>query len=114
MPTPGKLELVLKINEFPKDVATVQNGWREFKIESNGFLFSISVRPGIFKFLEEAQAKYPHWVAAIKGQLGPLSGTTFTILQPTIQVFEHKPKEPKATGSTSAPETNPQAPIETP
>ena len=95
MPISGKLELVLKISEFPTEVATVQNGWKEFKIESGGRFFMITVRPAMFKKLEDAKANYPEWVAAIGGQLGPLNGDTFTVIQPNIQVFEKKPKEPK-------------------
>lgn len=30
MPTTGKLELTIKINEFPESVRTVENGWKEF------------------------------------------------------------------------------------
>jgi hypothetical protein len=73
----------------------VTNGWKEFKIENGGRFFTITVRPAIFRRLEEARDKYPEWVAAIGGQLGPLNGDTFTLLQPTITVFERKPKEPK-------------------
>ena len=104
MPIPGKIELVIKINEFPSDVAIVTNGWKEFKVENGGRLFSITVRPAIFKKLEEAKAKYPMWVAAIGGQLGPLNGDTFTLLQPIITVFERKPKEPVQAAPT--PNTN--------
>jgi hypothetical protein len=95
MAIPGKIELVIKINEFPNNVAIVTNGWKEFKIENGGRFFSITVRPAIFKKLEEARDKYPLWVAAIGGQLGPLNGDTFTLLQPVINVFERKPREPK-------------------
>lgn len=30
MPTSGKLELTIKINEMPTDIRTVENGWKEF------------------------------------------------------------------------------------
>jgi hypothetical protein len=30
MPSPGKLELTIKINEMPADVETVENGWKQF------------------------------------------------------------------------------------
>ena len=95
MPIPGKVELVIKINEFPTEVAIVTNGWKEFKVENGGRFFSITVRPAMFKKLEEAKAKYPEWVAVLGGQLGPLNGDTFILIQPTITVFERKPKEPK-------------------
>ena len=98
MATPGKVELVIKINEFPAEVAIVTNGWKEFEVESDGRFYLITVRPAIFRKLEEARDKYPLWVAAIGGQLGPLNGDTFTLIQPTINTFERKPKEPKPEG----------------
>jgi len=33
MPTPGKMELTIKINEFPADVKTVENGWKQFELD---------------------------------------------------------------------------------
>lgn len=95
MPTQAKVEIVIKLSEYPADVATVQNGWKEFKVENGGRFFVITVKPSVFKKLDEAKANYPEWVAAIAGQLGPLNGDTFTVLQPNIQVFEKKAKEPK-------------------
>ena len=109
MPIPGKIELVIKINVFPPDVAIVTNGWKEFKVENGGRLFSITVRPAVFKKLEEAKAKYPEWVAAISGQLGPLNDNTFTLLQPNITVFERKPKEPKPEEAKSTESEPPKA-----
>jgi hypothetical protein len=109
MPVPGKIELVLKINEFPKDVEIVTNGWKHFKIAlSDGRFFSVTVRPAVFKKLEEARDKYPAWVAAIKGQIGSLEDDTFTLLQPAVSVFEYKPREAKPEETSSeAPKPNP-------
>lgn len=107
MATPGKVELVIKISEYPAEVATVQNGWKEFQIENGGRLFVITVPPRVFKKLDEARANYPEWVAAIAGQLGPQKGETFTVLQPNIQVFEKKPKEPKPAATQDSPEKKP-------
>lgn len=105
MATQGKVELIIKISEYPAEVATVQNGWKEFKIESGGRFFLITVKPGVFKKIEDAKANYPEWVAAIGGQLGPQNGETFTVLNPNIQVFEKKPKEPKP-GATQTADPN--------
>jgi hypothetical protein len=80
MPTPGKLELTIKINEMPADVETVENGWKEFDLDCDGQLAAIAKR------CCEAQ---------IAGKMGePLHGG-FVLDQPNIQVFERKPKEPK-------------------
>jgi hypothetical protein len=95
MPIPGKLEITLKINEFPADVETVENNWKHFEVDCNGRLISITVKPKLFKKLEQAQENYPQWVAAISGQMGELTPTGFILEQPSIQVFEKKAKPPK-------------------
>ncbi len=101
MPTLGKMELTIKINEFPTDVKTVENGWKQFFLECDGQLVSITVKPKVFKKLEQAQENYPMWVAAIAGKMGePIEGG-FVLDQPNIQTFERKPKEPKE-AATSA------------
>jgi hypothetical protein len=95
MPTLGKMELTIKINEFPADVKTVENGWKEFELDCEGQLVKIIVKPKVFKKLEQAQADYPMWVAAIAGKMGKQFDGGFVLDQPSIQVFERKPKEPK-------------------
>lgn len=95
MPTPGKMELTIKITQFPVDVKTVANGWKQFNVEADGQIVAIIVKPKVFKKLEEAQANYPQWVAAISGQIGEKTDLGFILKQPNIQVFERKPKEPK-------------------
>ncbi|MDY7015039.1 MAG: hypothetical protein SVX43_15875 [Cyanobacteriota bacterium] len=67
MPIPGKLEIVLKINEFPVDIETVENNWKHFEVDCNGRIISITIKPKIFKKLEQARENYPQWGAAISG-----------------------------------------------
>ena len=95
MTTSGKLEITIKISEFPADVKTVENGWKSFEIDCDGRLVSVTVKPKVFKKLEQAQAEYPMWVAAIAGKMGETSENGFVLLEPNIQVFEKKAKEPK-------------------
>ena len=95
MTTSGKLEITIKISEFPADVKTVENGWKSFEIDCDGRLVSVTVKPKVFKKLEQAQADYPMWVAAIAGKMGETSENGFVLVEPNIQVFEKKPKEPK-------------------
>ncbi|MEW5858048.1 MAG: fertility inhibition FinO-like protein [Cyanobacteriota bacterium] len=97
MATQGKLELTIKISEFPSDVKTVENGWRSFEIDCDGQVVTVTVKPKMFKKIEEAQANYPMWVAAIAGKMGEPSDRGFVLNEPAIQVFEKKPKEPKLT-----------------
>lgn len=105
MPTPGKLELTIKINSFPADVKTVDNGWKQFDIDTGSQLVTLTVKPKVFKKLEQAQENYPQWVAAIAGQMGEKTDRGFVLKEPNIQVFERKPKEPSeaATPVASAP-----------
>jgi hypothetical protein len=95
MPITGKLEITIKINEFPVDAQTVENGWKQFDLDCDGQIVTVKVKPKVFKKLEEAQANYPMWVAAIAGKMGQATDKGFFLDQPNIQVFERKPKEPK-------------------
>jgi hypothetical protein len=89
----GKMEILIKINEMPKEVKTVKDGWKEFAIEvGSGRTIGITVRPKMFKKLEEAQEKYPQWVATISGKMGQASSLGFLLEEPNIQVFEKKAK----------------------
>ena len=97
MTTQGKLELTIKISEFPADVKTVENGWKSFEIDCDGRIVSVTVKPKVFKKLEQAQTDYPMWVAAIAGKMGEPTDRGFVLNEPAIQVFEKKPKEPKET-----------------
>jgi hypothetical protein len=98
MAIPGKLELTLKINQFPDPVTTAQNGWKEFTIDCGpGRAITVTMRPKMFAKLEAARAKGTEWVAAIAGQLGPATPTGFVLAEPNLQVFERKPKPPDDT-----------------
>ena len=91
----GKLELTIKISELPVDVSVDKNGWKFFDLDCDGQIFNVTVKPKVFKKLEDAQASYPQWVAAIAGKMGEATETGFVLLEPNIQVFEKKPKEAK-------------------
>jgi hypothetical protein len=99
MTTPGKLELVVKINEMPVEVTTAQNGWKEFRLDCGGREVLVILRLKIFAKLQEAAAKYPLWVAAISGQMGQATERGFILAEPNVQVFERKPKAPAADAS---------------
>lgn len=102
MPTSGKMEITIKINEMPADARTVENGWKEFDLDCDGELVRIKVRPKMFKKLEQAQESYPMWVASIAGRLGEKIENGFILDSPNIQVFERKPKEAKEPASEAA------------
>jgi type IV secretory pathway VirB10-like protein len=54
-PTAGKMEVVVKINQFPSDVKTVDKGWKEFEVDADGCIITITVKPKMFAALEQAQ-----------------------------------------------------------
>jgi len=95
MPTNGKLEITIKISELP-EVKTVENGLQYFELDCNGRIFSVTVKPKVWKKLTDAQVNWTMWVGAIAGQLGAMTPEGFVLDQPNIQVFEKKPK-PEAT-----------------
>jgi hypothetical protein len=93
MTVQGKLEVTIKINELPAISSTDKNSWISFHIACGDRLFSATVKPKVFKKLQDAQANYPEWVAAIAGKLGNPTDQGFVLDEPNIQVFEKKPKE---------------------
>jgi len=107
MANPAKLEITIKITELPTDVTIKKaNGWKEFTVECEGRSVAISLRPRAWNKLEEAQTKYPLWVAAITGQLGQQQGKKLELLEPSVQVFEKKARPPKD-AQTDKPEGEP-------
>jgi len=107
MPVPGKLELMIKLNALPTEVATDKNGWNAFVVDCAGCAVTVTMRPKVFAKLTDAAAKWPQWVAAIAGQMGPATPAGFVLLEPNVQVFEKKSKAP-AEGATT--ETLPSVP----
>ena len=97
MTVSGKLELTIKISELP-NAATVENGWKSIEIDCDGQIISVTIKPKMFKKLEDAQANFPMWVAAVAGKMGQPIDKGFVLAEPSIQVFEKKPKEPAVAG----------------
>lgn len=90
----GKLELTIKINELPTPRA-VKNGWQEFNVDCDGTIFTITVKPKVWKKLTTADETYPMWVAAIGGKLGAKTNKGFILDTPAIQVYEKKARAPQ-------------------
>ncbi|HIE01987.1 MAG TPA: hypothetical protein EYP59_17170 [Thiotrichaceae bacterium] len=91
----GKMEVCLKIHELPADSKTNRNGWEEFVIETEKHTIKTMVRPKTWKKLQNAGKEYSHWIANIRGQMGPRTKGGFELLTPAIQIFETKSKEQK-------------------
>jgi len=94
-PTQAKMELTLKIKELP-NAGTNASQHRHFTLLQGDKQVSVTVKPKVFKKLTDAAEKYPEWIAAISGEMGEITGNRITLEKPNIQVFERKPKAPKA------------------
>lgn len=95
MAVSGKLEVIIKINQLPPIASKDKNGWVTFEVDCDGRIFVATIRPKSYKKLEEAQANFPMWVAAISGKLGQPTPKGFILDEAIVQIFEKKPKEPK-------------------
>src|SRR5262249_13047896 len=67
MPTPGKLEVTIKINELPTEVTTNKNGWKEFKLDCGGRIVAVSLRPRMWTKIEEAAKSWRFCTATLAG-----------------------------------------------
>jgi len=85
--TTGKLEVTIKINELPNDVQTNKDNCKIFQLDCDGRVVSVTVKPKIWKKLEDAAANYPQWVAAIGGKMGESTPNGFVLSEPNIQVL---------------------------
>ena len=91
---PGKLDVTLKITQLPQ-VQVIEGGLKRFAVQCEGREVEVTVKPKVFAKLEEAQKMWPLWSGAIAGQMGEPTPTGFVLLNPNIQVFERKAKDPK-------------------
>jgi hypothetical protein len=87
----GKLEITIKITDFPT-ASTVENGWKYFEVECDGQTISVNIRPKVWKKLEDAQANFPLWVAAITGKMGEATERGFLLLERISRCSRRKPK----------------------
>ncbi len=87
----GRLELTIKINELPP-TRTVKHERLRFEIDCDGRTIRVTLRPRVWKKLQQAQENYPVWTAVITGQMGNPIPKGFILENPVIQVFEKKPK----------------------
>jgi hypothetical protein len=101
MSVTGKMEVIIKISEFPEDVKTVTNNWKEFTVEADGKQITITAKPKMFTKIEQAKQQFPQWVAAINGKIGNINEKGFNLIDANIQVFERKPKPEESTQPAS-------------
>ncbi len=114
--TKGKMEVVVKVTEFPDDIKTVDKGCKEFAVDTGAAIVTISVKPKAFRLLEQAQQTYPAWIAAISGQISEQTATGFRLESPAIQVFERRTKDssPNKEDTSRNKSESPQASVSQP
>jgi hypothetical protein len=74
------------------DATTVENGWQQIEINCDDRIITMVIKPKVWKKLSDAQANFPMWVGAIAGKMGEATENGFVLLEPSVQVFEKKPK----------------------
>lgn len=102
MPIPGKLEVLIKFDQLPTEVTKDKNGWSHFTLDCGpGKHVRVGIRPKAFTKLEQAHQAGTPWVAALGGKIGAPTQDGFVLTDPSLQVFEKKPKVPAAEPSAS-------------
>ncbi len=57
---------------------------KPFNIDTGEQIVTVSLKPKIFKKLEQAQENYSQWVAAIAGQMGEKTDLGFVLKEPNL------------------------------
>lgn len=89
----GRMEAVVKISQIPNHVETIKNGWKRFKVDAEGQILEMKIRPRAWNKLLRANVEWPLWTATISGKLGPRIKAGFRLLEVAVQVYEKKPKQ---------------------
>lgn len=88
------LDLVVKITVLPQQPRTTTNGWQEFHLEFDGHLIRVTVRPKVWKKLQQISERGIYWIAIIRGKKGMKIGHNgFELLEPLVQLFERQASE---------------------
>jgi len=87
MPTSGKLELTIKINQIPDNVKTIRDGGKEFEVDTGAYIITLTLTPKGFKKLEQAQENYLQWVAVIVGHVTESTDRGFCLKDCSVTLF---------------------------
>jgi ProQ/FINO family len=86
-----RLDIVVKLTSLPQQSRSVTNGWQEFYVESEGNLIRITIRPKIWKKLQQIATTCPYWIATIRGKKGKnIEPQGFELSEPLVQIFERQ------------------------
>ncbi|MCP5158913.1 MAG: ProQ/FinO family protein [Gammaproteobacteria bacterium] len=109
MAIPGKLEVTLKITQLPQ-AKPASPSTLLFAVQSDGRKVIVEVKNKPWNTLKKAAENYPQWVAVITGQMGEAIEGGFRLENPSIQVFEKKPKPDAAMAPSASEPAAPMAP----
>lgn len=87
----GKIDIALKFSEMPNQIID-HGAHKEFLLNADGTEVIISLQNKLFQRLQQANEKYPSWVALVEGKMGPSTDRGFILNNAGLQVFEKKPK----------------------
>lgn len=87
----GKIDVAVKFSEMPKGVKDFIT-YKEFSLDAEGKEILIKLPSKMYKRLAQDNQKYPSWVALIEGKMGEATEKGFILDEPSIQIFEKKPK----------------------
>lgn len=87
MAIPGKIDVVIKINQLPTEIRTVDREV-QFVIDTGEQLVAVIVKSRVWERLVQADQSNVPWVAAIKGKMGVRTEKGFVLELPSVQVFE--------------------------
>ncbi len=99
MTIPGKIEVIIKINQLPTEVRTVGREV-QFTIDTGEQIVAVTMKTRTWDRLVQFNQSGAAWVAAIKGKMGMRVEKGFVLEQPSVQIFEKKPQDaPRRTES---------------
>lgn len=110
MPSPAKLEVLIKFSELPADITVDKNGWKHFSLDCSGVSVAVVMRPKNWNKIDAASKNWPAWVAALAGTLRVDGPNQLSLPEAQVQVFERKQKPaPPADATADAPaDTSPK------
>lgn len=90
MAIPGRIEIVVKINQLPAEVRNIGHEV-QFTIDTGEQIVAVTMKLRIWERLVQVNQGDVPWVAAIKGKMGMRTEKGFVLEQPAVQIFEKKP-----------------------
>ncbi|MGB8697884.1 MAG: hypothetical protein WCD18_00575 [Thermosynechococcaceae cyanobacterium] len=110
MATPAKIQLTCKLNQVPAHRELPDKQIEFFLNDGSDRIFTVHMKPKMFKKLTDHG--FENWVAAISGELGPVTETGFELVTPSVQVFEKKASSDAGAVNEAAPPKDSKSPSE--